>query len=109
MLIALYHNDYDKEHLKKIIEKMKILGSPKIKAIWIEAYECWAALEGCHRIRAAKKLGLTPEIIEIKYDAKKTTIDIGMSPEDFGGDVMTMEELIKDTHKAEFLEFNIDI
>ena len=68
MYIALVHDHYSEEHLAEVIEEMKKLGAPKIRAVWMECYDHWAALEGCHRIRAAKELGLTPEIIELDYD-----------------------------------------
>jgi len=51
------------EHLADVIETMKALGSPEIKACFDgEAY--WA-LEGSHRIAAAHALGLVPVIIEV--------------------------------------------
>ena len=67
MRIALVHIHYDEDHLAQVIEEMKQLGAPKIHAVWMDCYGHWAALEGCHRIRAAKALGLTPEIIEVEY------------------------------------------
>lgn len=68
MKIILLHSHYEQEHLEQIIEEMKILGTPSIKAIWMECWNSWVALEGCHRLRAAYVLGLIPEIEEINYD-----------------------------------------
>lgn len=76
MKIALVHDHYDEEHLAKVIDEMKILGAPKIKAVWMECYGHWAALEGCHRIRAAKALGLIPEIDEVGYDDDTMCSDV---------------------------------
>lgn len=67
MRIALVHNHYDEKHLAEVKEQMKVLGAPRIHAVWMEGMGLWAALEGCHRIRAAYELGLTPEIIEVEY------------------------------------------
>jgi hypothetical protein len=67
MKIALVHNHYSEEHLAEVIEQMKALGAPKIHAVYMECHDHWQALEGCHRIRAAKELGLIPEIIEVEY------------------------------------------
>jgi len=67
MKIALVHEHYSEEHLAEVIEQMKTLGAPKIHAVYMECHDHWQALEGCHRIRAAKELGLIPEIIEVAY------------------------------------------
>lgn len=67
-LIKIYHNHYSEEHLEDVKNKMEALGAPKIKAIWVEEFDCWQATEGCHRIRAAKILGLTPVIIDIEIE-----------------------------------------
>jgi len=69
MKIALIHEGFEEEHLGEVIECMERAGAPRIRAVWMECYGHWAALEGCHRIRAAKLLGLVPEIIEVDYDA----------------------------------------
>lgn len=69
MTIVLLHSHYDESHLEEVKTEMKSLGSPKIKGIWDEARSMWIALEGCHRIRAAKDLGLEPEMIDVgEYD-----------------------------------------
>lgn len=73
MQIALYHKHYDEQHLAEVKAKMQKLGTPTIRAIWSEAYGMWMAVEGCHRIRAAKDLGLTPNIKDISGN-KTTTI-----------------------------------
>ena len=66
--IILVHNHYSKEHLTEVMEEMKTLGTPTIKAVYLPEYDAYVALEGCHRIRAAKALELVPEIIEFDYD-----------------------------------------
>lgn len=73
MQIALLHKHYTAEHLAEVKSEMTKLGSPTIRAIWSEVYGCWMAVEGCHRIRAAKELGLTPIIKNIS-DQKSATI-----------------------------------
>lgn len=60
-------NPINTEHLEHVIEQMRSLGVPKIKAVWIEDMGLYVALEGTHRIAAAKALGLTPEIIDMPY------------------------------------------
>lgn len=67
MNIALLHDHYDADHLIAVSDYMRVHGAPTIKAVWMECYQCWAALEGCHRIRAASALGLPIVIDEIGY------------------------------------------
>ncbi|MEN6522333.1 MAG: hypothetical protein ABFD14_01280 [Anaerolineaceae bacterium] len=66
--IALYHKHYNEKHLDEVKAAMQTLGTPAIRAIWSECYGLWLAVEGCHRIRAAKELGLIPEIVDISDD-----------------------------------------
>jgi hypothetical protein len=105
MKIALIHDHFEEAHLENIKAEMCKLGAPTIKAVWLEHLGAWAALEGCHRIRAAKKLGITPEIEEIEYSEDITTDDLDIS-EAFGGDVWTIASLVDDAHTREILEFN---
>ncbi len=63
---------------------MKRLGPPKIHAVWMECYNHWQALEGCHRLRAAAELGLPPEIIEVDYsDEMCSTVEGYDGDEDY--------------------------
>jgi len=70
--IALYHKHYSKDHLAEVKNEMVKLGAPRIRAIWSDLYGMWLAVEGCHRLRAAQELGLTPEIIDITNDDEVT-------------------------------------
>lgn len=65
MHIALVHKHYSAEHLAEVKAEMVKRGAPVIRAIWSEPYGTWFAVEGCHRIRAAYALGLTPTIKDI--------------------------------------------
>ncbi len=94
MKIALVHNHYDNEHLAEVIEEMKTLGAPTIKAVWMECYGHWAALEGCHRIRAAKEMGLTPEIEEVEYSDDHCDVD-----------GMTVAEVADRSRESDVIEF----
>ncbi len=103
MNIALLHNHYNQEQLEKVQAEMMVLGAPTIRAIWSEMYETWMAVEGCHRLRAAHALGLTPiiedvtneETITIQLDDENTEINVS----EFG------EELQGDLWKAEIISF----
>ena len=104
MEIALFHNHFDEAHLQAVKAEMETLGAPTIKAVWMECWGVWAALEGCHRLRAAAQLGLIPEIEEIEYSDEITTDDIGMS-DDFGGDVWTIGEIASDAYNKTTITF----
>ena len=67
MRIILLHSDYNESHLADVITEMKTLGAPEIKAVHMPGYDAYVAIEGCHRIRAAAALGLTPVIDEMEY------------------------------------------
>lgn len=82
MKIKLVHDHYDQGHLDQVVEEMKTMGAPTIKAVWMECWNQWVALEGCHRLRAAEFLGLTPEIEEIPYDDTTTAMDLDLDFED---------------------------
>lgn len=94
MNIALVHSHYNEDHLEAVKAEMLKIGSPKIRAVWMESLGHFAAIEGCHRIRAAKALGLTPEIIEVEY-----------SNEIAEGSESTIEEICDCSYKAEVISF----
>ena len=64
-------NEISQDHLDEVIEDMKQLGSPTIKAVWMECWDAWVALEGSHRVHAAKALGLEVDIKEVEYSTNK--------------------------------------
>lgn len=50
-------------HLQSVMKYMKTHGSPSLRAIW--RWRAWWALEGSHRIAAAKALKLTPVVVPV--------------------------------------------
>lgn len=82
---------------------MEILGAPSIKAVWIECYNAWVALEGCHRIRAAFDLGLIPEIEEIEYSEDETLTNVGVDHD--CGDDCTIADVCSDAYKNQMIHF----
>jgi hypothetical protein len=101
MKIALVHDHYDDKHLADVAAGMKTLGAPKIHAVWMECYGHYAALEGCHRIRAAKKLGLTPEIIDVDYSDDMCSTITGYD----GDNDYPISEICDGSHNATIIEF----
>lgn len=83
-------NQPDSAHLAEVITEMAELGTPTIKAVWMEVYNHWVALEGSHRLAAAQALGLEPEIEEVEYDEEVTLADLGC---DDSGDGCTVADI----------------
>jgi len=63
--IVLYHDHYSKDHLEHVKGIMAKRGAPTIRAFFDESNGIWFAVEGCHRLRAAAALGITPTIKDI--------------------------------------------
>jgi hypothetical protein len=108
MMVALLHWHYSEEHLEEVKKQMIEMGAPTIKAAWMECWNLWVAFEGCHRIRAAKYLGIVPifENIEDFEDLKLS--DIGVDVECCEDDYL-LERIVDDACKSvnnnEFVEF----
>jgi hypothetical protein len=101
--IALLHDHYDVDHLKAVVSDMRTMGAPIIRAVDL-GEGVWAALEGCHRIRAAAELGLTPVLVPVEYSETVTTDDLGMTA-DFDGDTWTIAQLVDDAWQREIVRF----
>lgn len=100
MKIALIHEHYNTEHLSAVKAEMLVMGAPVIRAVWMECYGVWAALEGCHRIRAAAALGLIPVIDEVEYS------DDVVGGDDMGGDEWMISAICDQAYCAHIVEFD---
>lgn len=96
MDIAIPHKHYDIEHLAAVAAEMAVMGAPSIRAVWLECHGIWAAIEGCHRLRAAAAMGMAPEIISVEY-----------SDEEAPGaqDGLSIAEICDAAHLATILSF----
>ena len=103
MEITLYHKHYNEQHLDKVKSEMQALGTPTIRCIWSETYNMWMAVEGCHRLRAAKTLGLTPIIQDITND-EAAIIQIDEIDTEVGVADLAAE-LTDDVWQAEIIRF----
>jgi vesicle coat complex subunit len=103
MDIILYHKHYDKKHLAAVKAQMETLGAPTIKAIWSEVYGAWMAVEGCHRLRAAEVLGMTPVIEDVSDEAIVTMQIDGQEVEVSVAELT--EELENDAPKSHIIRF----
>lgn len=103
MTIALFHKHYTEKHMAEVMVEMENLGSPTIRAIWSDLYGMWLAVEGCHRIRAAKELGLEPIIEDISNDE---TVAIEIDGENAEVSVQNLfEELTDNAPRTAIINF----
>jgi hypothetical protein len=70
MIIRLAHAHFNEKHLDEVKNEMHELGNPTIRVLELDD-DLYLAVEGCHRIRAAFDLGLTPKIEVLDYDVVK--------------------------------------
>ncbi len=103
MDIVLYHKHYNQEHLNAVKAEMKTLGAPTIKAIWSEVYGAWLAVEGCHRLRAAAELGITPNIDDV---SEEDVVVMQIDGQEVEVSVVELtEELENDAPKSHIIRF----
>jgi len=88
-------------HLAEVTDEMQSLGAPVIRAFWSEAYGAFVAVEGSHRVVAAHRLGLIPEVEEIEM-----VEDAPVS--EFGPDIdcdLTCGEWVERAHRRPLIAF----
>lgn len=108
ILVALLHEHFDAAHLDEVKADMITMGAPTIRVAWSPC-GCWAALEGCHRLRAAEALGLTPTIVPIEYDDDTTAEDAGFSDDDFPDDrldLISISSIAGRAYRMHMIEFD---
>jgi hypothetical protein len=72
--VILAHNHFDAKHLVDVMYWMEKLGAPTIRGFW-NFEGNFQAIEGCHRVRAAAALGLTPELDALDEDTLRVDVD----------------------------------
>lgn len=60
--VVLLHNHFEQDQLNAVVEEMKVMGTPTIRAYDLGFDNLIQAIEGCHRLRACEVLGITPNI-----------------------------------------------
>lgn len=102
--VALFHRHYDEDHLGEVVTEMQAMGAPEIRAFWWEAQGVWLALEGCHRLRAAERLGITPKMIEVPIEG---TVTIQLDGDDVEVDALELfEDIERNAHALTVLDFS---
>lgn len=109
MKIALIHTFFDNKHLDEVVEEMRVLGPPRLRAIWLEDKGMWAALEGCHRTRAAARLGLEPIIVPVTYRRGMSwqECDMGNEPISVLSE-WTVDDVVRNAGKELVVGFGVD-
>ena len=67
-IIAPHEINKNTEKYAEIKAYMEEAGAPTLRAVWMDCFGAWVALEGSHRLNAAAELGFVPEIEEMDYD-----------------------------------------
>ena len=105
MEIYLVHDHYDKNHLEEVKTEMLKLGAPTIRVIDM-GEGLFAAIEGCHRLRAAAALGIIPDLNVLDYDA---VADLDVTDPALGLDLdnpgMTVADLVSDFNRRQYVTF----
>lgn len=66
-VVSPLHRYFSQAHLEHVAAQMCELGAPRLRGYYDEATGCWLLMEGTHRIRAAKLLGLAPALISVPW------------------------------------------
>ena len=108
MLVSLVHDFFEPAHLEQVKKEMLELGAPTIRVI--DCCDYYSAVEGCHRLRAAKALGLVPKFVVIDIDDDLSNgLDSLMSEipglDLDNGDDSTVDWFLSDATRRALIEF----
>lgn len=103
--IVKLHEHYDEDHLDVVINQMREMGSPTLRAVHCGSYI--QLLEGCHRVRAAEALGLPINII--LYSGEDPDREVLEDIPDLQIDPQTWESVTRYDHRANPLDLDYEI
>jgi hypothetical protein len=75
VVVTPLHAHYSPAHLDYVIEQMRRLGPPKIRAYFDAVSGAWMAREGTPRLRAAKLLDLPPVMVPVRWPHSHKALD----------------------------------
>lgn len=75
MIVVPLHEHFSPARLALVIEKMRTMGAPRIRAYFDTATRAWFSLEGTHRLRAAKRLRLTPIMVPVGWPRSREALE----------------------------------
>jgi hypothetical protein len=75
VIVTPLHRHFSPVRLQAVIAKMQRLGPPRIMAYFDADFGAWFALEGTHRLRAAKHLGLAPIMVPVRWPRRRVALE----------------------------------
>lgn len=75
MIVAPPHRHFSPYHLAGVVQEMRRLGPPRIRAHFDAASGFWLSREGTHRLRAAKALGVAPVMVPIPWWRSRASLE----------------------------------
>ena len=93
----------DAEHLEEVMAQMRVLGAPVVRVV--DCGRWLMALEGCHRLMAACRLGVAPVLVVLGEDDLLAPGDLGWSRGGWSRDrwedrSYTAGELARERHRV---------
>lgn len=74
-IVTPLHAHFSPAHLADVIQAMRKLGPPRIRAHHDASSGAWLALEGTHRLRAALVLGLAPVMVPVRWPRSQMALE----------------------------------
>lgn len=75
VVVGLLHKYFSAEHLAEVKVEMETLGAPRLRGFYDRVGGIWLMREGCHRLRAAHALGLTPILVGVPWWRRPARLD----------------------------------
>ena len=75
MIVVPLHEHFSPARLAMVIEKMRTMGAPRIRAYFDAMSRAWCSLEGTHRLRAARLLGLQPVFVPVAWPRTRAALE----------------------------------
>jgi hypothetical protein len=67
MIVVPLHEHFSPARLAMVVDKMRALGPPRIRAYFDAPTRAWFSMEGAHRLRAAKLLAVAPIMVPVRW------------------------------------------
>ena len=84
--------------LRTVDERMRSIGRPEIRAIWIAERDEWQAIEGSHRLAAAFARDIGVKIVEVRPEHEVchdfATIPSPVPAEDVLAEILSWQETV---------------
>lgn len=74
-LVTPLHAHYSADKLRRVVDDMRRMGRPRIRAYYDPAADAWLALEGTHRLRAAAVLGISPVMVPTAWPRSRKALE----------------------------------